>query len=44
MFLAATDICERCKGTIYPSDESCSHELNNYHLECAEILELVLDE
>lgn len=40
MFLAATDTCEHCKSTIYPSDEKVSHKLDNYHFECAEELDL----
>lgn len=40
MFLAATDTCQHCKETIYPDDEKVSHQLDNYHVECSEELDL----
>lgn len=40
MFLAATDVCEHCKGTIYPDDEKVSSDTSMYHIECAELIEL----
>jgi len=36
MFLAATEQCAHCKGTIYPNDEKVSAGLDQYHFECAE--------
>jgi hypothetical protein len=40
MFLAATDVCEHCKGTIYPDDEKVSSGMAQYHYECAELIDL----
>jgi hypothetical protein len=40
MFLAATDVCEHCKDTIYPDDEKFRFGMTLYHIECAEQLDL----
>ncbi|WP_240224625.1 hypothetical protein [Rheinheimera hassiensis] len=40
MFLAATNSCAHCKGTIYPDDEIVSSGMALYHLECAELIDL----
>lgn len=44
MFLAATDICDHCGGTIYPDDEKVSVGLSQYHFECDEMLDLPEEE
>lgn len=40
MFLAATDICDHCKSAIYPDDEKLTLGMRQYHVECADALNL----
>ena len=44
MFLAATDECAHCCGTIYPDDEKASCGMGLAHIECQEKFEDEIEE
>jgi len=38
------DLCQHCKTSIYSNDDYVSHSSGNYHIECAEEINLPEDE